>query len=262
MDARIYERMAEVEERHWWFASRRGILEKILARLELAKDSAILEVGCGTGGNFALLAQHGSVYAMEPFDAARAAANSRGVAKVAAGSLPDDIPFPDVSFDLILMTDVLEHLDDDVASLAALRGRLKPGGWLLITVPALSWMWSEHDVIHHHRRRYHAARLRQMMETAGYHVHYLSYFNFLLFPLIAATRVAERFVGAGSEGHDLRMPSAPVNSLLKKVFGSERYLLGTWSAPFGVSLMVLAQATPTTNGANTSSTNDKQGFRA
>jgi SAM-dependent methyltransferase len=262
MDARIYERMAEVEERHWWFASRREILEKILSQIGLPKDSAILEVGCGTGGNFPLLAQYGSVHAMEPFEQARAAANSRGMAKVTAGSLPDDIPFAGKSFDLILMTDVLEHLDDDVASLAALRRRLKPGGWLLVTVPALSWMWSEHDVIHHHRRRYHATRLREMVGTAGFQVRYVSYFNFLLFPVIAATRVIERVIGAGSEGHDLRMPSAPMNSLLKTVFASERHLLGSWSAPFGVSLMVLAQTPSTANGANPRCTTDKQGLRS
>jgi SAM-dependent methyltransferase len=262
MDPRIYERMAEVEERHWWFASRREILEKLLDRLGLAKGSSILEVGCGTGGNFSMLARYGSVYAMEPFEQARVAANSRGLAKVASGSLPNDIPFPDISFDLILMTDVLEHLDDDLASLIALRSRLKPGGWLLVTVPALSWMWSGHDVIHHHRRRYHAERLRQMVDASGYQLRYLSYFNFLLFPVIAATRVVERVIGAGSEGHDLRMPSAAMNRLLKTVFSSERHLLGSWSAPFGVSLLVLAQAASISNGANTNRTTSEQGQRA
>ena len=140
------------------------------------------------------------------------------------------------------MTDVLEHLDDDVASLTALRRRLKPKGWMLLTVPALSWMWSEHDVMHQHRRRYHATRLREMVGTAGFQVHYISYFNFLLFPVIAATRMMQRVIGAGSEGHDLRMPSPRMNSLLKTVFASERLLLGSWSSTFGVSLMLLAQA--------------------
>lgn len=131
MDARIYDRMAEVEERHWWFASRRDIVEKILGRLGLPKDAAILEAGCGTGGNLKMLAHHGRVYAMEPFEAARTIASSLGAAKIADGSLPNEIPFADLSFDLILMTDVLEHLDDDVASLVALRQRVKPvaGFW-------------------------------------------------------------------------------------------------------------------------------------
>ena len=95
MDPRIYERMAEVEEHHWWFASRRDIVEKILGRLGLPKDAAILEAGCGTGGNFPILARHGQVHAMEPFAAARVSAASLGVAKVAPGSLPDEIPFGD-----------------------------------------------------------------------------------------------------------------------------------------------------------------------
>lgn len=248
MDARIYDRMAEVEERHWWFASRRDIVEKILGRLGLPKDAAILEAGCGTGGNLKMLAHHGRVYAMEPFEAARTIASSLGAAKIADGSLPNEIPFADLSFDLILMTDVLEHLDDDVASLVALRQRVKPGGWFLATVPALSWMWSEHDVAHHHRRRYHAARLRQVVETVGFEVRYLSYYNFLLFPVIAGARVMQRILGASSEGHDLKMPSASINNLLKGLFSSERYFLGSWSVPFGVSLIVLAQSGKTING--------------
>ena len=250
MDPRIYERMAEVEERHWWFASRRDIVEKILGQIDLPKDAAILEAGCGTGGNLRMLAQHGRVHAMEPFEPARAAASSIGVAEVASGSLPDSIPFADMTFDLVLMTDVLEHLNDDVASLVALRGRLKPGGWLLVTVPALSWMWSEHDVAHHHQRRYHAARLRHVVEAAGYAVRYVSYYNFLLFPVIASARVVQRFMGGGSEGHDLRMPSPPMNSLLRWLFSSERHFLGSWSAPFGVSLILLAQVGEIENGTS------------
>jgi SAM-dependent methyltransferase len=250
MDARIYERMAEVEESHWWFAARRDIVEKILGQIQLPKDAAILEAGCGTGGNLRMLARYGDVHAMEPFEPARATASSLGVADVASGSLPDSIPFGDLTFDLVLMTDVLEHLDDDVASLTALHRRLKPSGRLLLTVPALSWMWSEHDVAHHHVRRYHAARLRQVVEAAGYQVRYVSYYNFLLFPVIAGARVVQRFIGGGSEGHDLRMPSPSINSLLKRLFSSERHLLGSWSAPFGVSLILLAQAGKMENGAS------------
>ena len=242
MDARIYERMAEVEEHHWWFASRRTIVEEILRGLALPKDAAILEAGCGTGGNFRMLARHGHVHAMEPSEAARVAASSLGLATVEPGSLPDSIPFPGQSFDLVLMTDVLEHLDDDRASLRELRRRLKPGGWLLLTVPALSWMWSAHDVSHQHRRRYHSAALREVVEAAGYQVRYLSYYNFLLFPMIAGARMVQHVLGASSDGHDLRMPSARVNGLLKRVFSSERHFLGSWSAPIGVSLILLAQA--------------------
>ncbi len=242
MDARIYERMAEVEEHHWWFASRRAIVEKMLAGLGLPQHAAILEPGCGTGGNFAMLARHGLVHAMEPSASARAAASALGLAQVANGSLPNNIPFADISFDLVVMTDVLEHLDDDLGSLRALRRRLKPEGWLLLTVPALSWMWSEHDVSHHHRRRYHASQLREVVEAAGYQVSYLSYYNVLLFPMIAGARMVQRITGSASEGHDLRMPSRRINSLLEGVFSWERHFLGSWSVPIGVSLILLAQA--------------------
>jgi SAM-dependent methyltransferase len=253
MDARIYERMAEIEDRHWWFASRRAIVDELLNGLGLPPDANILEPGCGTGGNFRMLSRHGRVHGVEPSEQARVAASSLGVAEVASGSLPESIPFAGMNFDLVLMTDVLEHLDDDVASLRELRRRLKPGGWLLLTVPAFAWMWSEHDESHHHRRRYQAAQLRRVVTDAGYDVRYLSYYNTLLFPMIAGARIVQRLTGASSEGHDLRLPSPRVNSLLQTVFSSERYLLGSWSMPFGVSLIVLAKAALPENGSHTAS---------
>ena len=246
MDPSLYPCMAQVEDAHWWFASRRAIVDRIIGRLVLPKEAAILEPGCGTGGNFAMLARHGRVYAMDANDAALGFARARGGAEVASGRLPDLIPFGDQRFDLVVMTDVLEHLDDDAGALRALRDRLKPGGWLLATVPAMQWLWSAHDAAHHHLRRYDARGLRALMSEGGYEVRYLSYYNFILFPVIAGARLLQRVTGgeAARDGrnHDLRMPSGLMNTILLKIFASERYLVGGWSLPFGVSLIVLARA--------------------
>lgn len=239
MDERIYAEMAVLEDRHWWFAARRIILNKLISTLPLPADAQIMEAGCGSGGNLAMLARHGRVYGMETNTQALELAAAKGTAQIAAGRLPAPIPFAGQTFDLIALLDVMEHLDDDAAALRALRARLKPGGWLLITVPAYPFLWSRHDELHHHKRRYVARDFRAVIEGAGYRVQYLSYFNTWLFPLIAAARLA----GAGS-GHsgDLTMPNRRlINALLEKIFASERLLLGRIALPFGVSLLALAR---------------------
>ena len=238
MDARIYTEMATLEQQHWWFAARRKILDKLLSTLPLPPDAQILEAGCGTGGNLAMLARHGRVYGMETNAQALELASAKGAGQIAAGRLPAPIPFDDLKFDLIALLDVLEHIDDDAATLSALRARLKPGGWLLMTVPAYPFLWSRHDELHHHKRRYVGRDLRAVSEAAGLHISYLSYFNTWLFPLIAAARLAR--MGEGHSG-DLSMPNKFINALLAQIFASERLLLGRVRLPFGVSLIALAR---------------------
>src|SRR5260370_22840116 len=173
MDPQLYPRMAAVEDTYWWFVSRRAICERMIERVNLPRGAAILEPGCGTGGNFAMLARRGKLYAMDSDETALRFAASRGMAELARGRLPDHIPFDDALFDLVVMTDVLEHLDDAAGSLRAVRARLKPGGWLLLTGPALQWLWSEHDVTHHHRRRYRASDFRARVTDGGFMVDYM-----------------------------------------------------------------------------------------
>jgi SAM-dependent methyltransferase len=245
MDAALYPRIAAVEDIHWWFAGRRAICEQMLDHINLAADALILEVGCGTGGNFPMLARRGQLYAMDEDESALAFAASRRLARLARGSLPREFPFAKSRFDLVVMTDVLEHLEDDIGSLEAERLSIKPRGWLLITVPALSWLWSEHDATHHHRRRYRAAELYQLLRNAGFAIDYLSYYNFLLFPAIAGLRLLQHFRPATrsrSGRHDLTMPSRYVNMLLYYVFSSERFALGRFRPPLGISLIALAHA--------------------
>lgn len=246
MDAALYPRMAEVEDAHWWFASRRRICERLIDRMKLPQDASILEPGCGTGGNFPMLARRGKLYAMDVDESALKFAASRGLATLSRGSLPDDIPFGDVRFDLVVMTDVLEHLEDAMGALRAVRRRMKRGGALLLTVPAMRWLWSDHDVTHHHRRRYHATDLRALMGAAGFMIDYLSYYNSVLFPAIAGARLIQRtrsaFSPNGGGRHDLAMPSPALNKILLWLFSSERHVVGTLSLPFGVSLIAVARA--------------------
>lgn len=247
MNPKIYQRMAKVEDAHWWFRGRRALICQQLERMQLKPDAAILDAGSGTGGNLFMLSQFGRVYAMELDDGARSLANARGITTVAAGKLPDAIPFGDQRFDLAVLFDVLEHVEEDGQTLAALHARLAEGGRLLLTVPAFSFLWSNHDVLHHHKRRYHLPELIRLVEGAGYKVTFASYINFWLFPLIALRRLFDRAPAASpetEENMELRFPPAPVNSLLEQVFCSERLLLKFFKRlPFGVSIILSAVAT-------------------
>ena len=240
MDRATYDRMAEIDGSHWWFVARRAIIDRLIRDQVAPRPGAtILEMGCGTGSNIALLQRFGQVDAVEPDDAARALAAARTGVAVKGGLLPDGVELADGRYDLIAMLDVLEHIPGDHAALAALRPKLAPGGRILVTVPASPWLWSAHDVAHHHQRRYTAATLRAVFEGAGYRVRHLTHFNSLLFPLIVAARAVGKLTRR--EGGDDALPPAPLNGLLRRLFAAERHWVGRRTLPFGVSLAVVAE---------------------
>jgi SAM-dependent methyltransferase len=240
MDPIIYTQMSEIEDSHWWFVSRRLILSHLISELKLPPDAKILDAGSGTGGNIAMLSQHGKVFPMELNDAAREIAFQLKNKAIEPGFLPNNIPFRDLKFDLIVLLDVLEHVEDDIASLLSLKSRLKDNGWLLITVPAYPWLWSRHDESNHHKRRYVLRDLRRISKNAGLSIYYISYFNFVLFPLIAGLRLLKNIFKFGSDS-DLAMPSKIINQILAFLFRSEYYLLGKYRLPFGVSIVMISQ---------------------
>jgi SAM-dependent methyltransferase len=238
MERKVYEQMAKLDASHWWFTARRRILDGVIERIvKPPRDARILELGAGTGHNLAMLSRFGSIEASELDPVARDLASERLGRPVIEAALPDLSMFPPASYDMVALLDVLEHVPDDKASLAAIFERLKPGGALLLTVPINPWMWSAHDVAHHHHRRYRPAEIRNFALDAGYDIELLSPFNSLLFPPIAAVR----FVGklTGKDDSDDAMPSAPVNKLLDTLFGLERGLIGRVPLPFGVSLVAV-----------------------
>lgn len=184
-----------------------------------------------------MLGKFGTLEACELDPCARALAGKRLGRPVQDAKLPDLTTIKMNSCDLIALLDVLEHVPDDSASLCAIYNRLKPGGALLLTVPANPWMWSGHDVAHHHFRRYNKADVERLARDAGFHVQLLSYFNTLHFPLIAAVRILGK--AFGKEAADDKLPSAPVNKVLNAIFASEAGLIGRLPMPFGVSLVAV-----------------------
>jgi SAM-dependent methyltransferase len=240
MRPEIYQRMAEVEEHHWWFVARRRIVDHLIAGLGLAADAAILDAGCGTGGNLAMLARHGRVLAFEYDDQARDVAARRSGLPVHPGHLPDGLPPEAHGLDLITLLDVLEHLDDDRAALRRLQERLGPGGRVVVTVPALPALWSGHDEAHHHHRRYRKGELAALARAAGLEVELLTYYNFWLLPALAGVRLADSRVKPGLD-QGLELPPAPLNRALTAIFASERFLIGRLPLPIGASLLMCAR---------------------
>jgi SAM-dependent methyltransferase len=239
MERAVFERMEAIDATHWWFGGRRAIVEALLGRFAPKGPRRLLEVGCGTGSNLEMLSRWGRVDAIEPDDAARAIASARSGVAVTGGFLPDSVRIADAAFDIILLLDVLEHVADDRGALALLREKLAPGGRLLLTVPSSPWMWSAHDVAHHHHRRYRASDLKALLKVAGFRVVHASHFNTLLYPVIAAARLLGRFTGRA--GGDDALPPPALNRLLSKLFGAEAAWVPHVRMPVGVSLAVVAE---------------------
>jgi SAM-dependent methyltransferase len=238
MDRIIYDRMEQHDSRHWWYLARRRVLAALIERrINLPPFADILEIGCGTGHNLAMLGQFGHVDAIEVDAAARDIAAKRLGREVGSSPLPELIGVADGSYDMIAILDVLEHIEDDRAALVSMARRLKAGGTILIAVPAHPWLWSAHDVANHHYRRYTRKTLKAVIAAAGLKISYLSALNSFLFPLAVASRLFDQL--RGKEGSDDALPPGPLNAFFNAVFGAEAHVVGRVPLPIGVSLVAV-----------------------
>jgi len=230
----------QAEDRHWWYRGRRKVLERVVGDLRLPARARILDAGCGSGRNMVELARHGTVTGVELADASVSLARERGAGEVIAGSVLE-MPFEADSFDLAASLDVIEHLEDDLAALRELRRVVAPGGSLLVTVPAYQWLWSGHDEINHHFRRYTRRSLQRAGEEAGWQQVRTTYFNSLLLPAAILLRVLDRFSRKTTESSlDLWVPPRPMNWLLERPLQLEATLIGHGGRiPAGLSLLAV-----------------------
>jgi SAM-dependent methyltransferase len=239
MEPDTYQLMRQIEDEHWWFAARRNIIGALLDRLNLPAQAEFLEVGCGTGGNIALLKRFGAVTCIELDKIAAKIARDRNLAPVLHGKLPDELPELSRQFDVITLFDVIEHVKEDGASLQVLAPLLKSGGRIVITVPAFNFLWSQHDDENHHQRRYRRRDLAGLAQHCGLTLDYISYFNFWLFPPVAGVRLIRKVLPYQESWQDMRKPNEVVNRVLQSVFSSERHVVGRMSLPFGISLIAV-----------------------
>jgi SAM-dependent methyltransferase len=229
------------EDRHWWYRGRRSVLEGVIAQLRLPARARILDAGCGSGRNMVELARHGTVTGIELSETSVSLARERSMGEVIEGSVLE-MPFAADSFELAASLDVIEHLEDDLGALRELRRVIAPGGALLITVPAYQWLWSGHDEINHHHRRYTRRSLLKVAQEAGWEPVRTTYFNSLLLPVAIALRVLDRFSPSKTteSSLDLWVPPKPLNWLLERPLALESALIARGGRiPAGLSLLVV-----------------------
>jgi len=229
-----------VEDRHWWYRGRRRVIQRIVERLDLPPRPRVLDAGCGSGRNMVELARYGEVTGVELSPVSAELARGRHVGEVIEGSVLE-MPFAADAFDLAVCLDVIEHLQDDRAALRELRRVLAPGGALVVTVPAYQWLWSGHDEVNQHCRRYTAGTLRQAAHDAGWECTLATHFNALLLPVAIALRALDRLHRGPTESSlDLWVPPGPLNWALQQPMNLEAAVIGRGGRiPAGLSLLAV-----------------------
>lgn len=239
MDESLYHEMLALERRFWWFVAKRNIILHLVRRFLRSSRPCRLracDIGCGCGALLERLADEFDAVGVEASGIGRTYCEQRGLA-VREGSLPGELPFEPKSFDVIVLSDVLEHVVEDRESVIAVTHLLRRNGLLLCTVPAHPWLWTQRDVLHHHVRRYGRRRFRSLFTGLPLREELLSYYNIALFPAMMVSRLGRRRFGMDRATPDLKMPPGLINAGLRFVFESEKYVLGRANAPIGGSLI-------------------------
>jgi len=235
MEAHLFEEMYEHAPRHWWFRARRKVIFGLLPRYYDRPKGRVLDMGCGVGLHLEELEQYGEVWGGDASEVALSFARRHFKGKLDEFMIPDKVPYEDASFDLVAALDVVEHIEDDVAATKCVYRLLKPGGFFLLSVPALKSLWSQHDIDHGHYRRYRRRPLLKLLRDAGFDVVRLTYMNSFNLPAMAAAR----WLWPNGPGHggNLSAGTTLPMKLFECLFKSERYLLPYLSFPLGGSLL-------------------------
>ncbi|MFQ5822869.1 MAG: class I SAM-dependent methyltransferase [bacterium] len=244
MEKRTYELFKNLQERHWWFVGRRKILLTILDSLIDSKPIRILDVGCGTGVMVKYFGQFGEIWGVDSSKEAVEACRKENLPNV---YLDSQFHMREEFVDLITCLDVIEHIEDDVGFLKRYVRYLKKDGALILTAPAYKFLWSDHDVVNHHKRRYSKRELVELVLALDFKIQKVTYFNTFLFPPIALIRILHKIkrtfikVNVDKMDSDFEFVHNYLDTILSWVFASERYLLKNHRFPFGVSLLCIAR---------------------
>ncbi len=251
MDSSFEATYHQHEETQWWFVSRREMIISMVKRLALPADARVLEVGCSGGVLVEKFQQEvlkdGAIHGIDISTSAIDLCKKKGLEHVAVMDGAATL-FPDSHFDLIIASDTLEHIKDDQRALAEWHRILKPAGALIAFVPAHPFLWSHHDEVNHHHRRYRRREFNQMLRNAGFDISRHSFWNFTLFFPVAAIRLMQRsirFIKPDTTATVTVVPNL-INKSLKMILQLENNCLNKFriSFPVGVSLFALCHKAP------------------
>lgn len=233
-----YAKMRALEDRYWWFVSRRNLALRLLDAYS-PDAQRTLDLGCGTGAMLDQLQRRSpEAVGVDLWDEALQFSKARGLNNLVRANA-EHLPFADATFDAVVALDTLEHVRDDRAAFAEAHRILRPGGAFIINVPAFRWLWGPHDVALMHQRRYTRAEVKDRLIEVGFSIRLLSYSVFFLFPAVVMRRGAERLARGPAE---VRLPqfSRPTNSFLTSLMAWEGRLLQSVQLPWGSSVVAVA----------------------
>ena len=245
LEKNVYPQFYALEKDNWWFAGMRDICQSQISQFEPSwKEGLLLDIGCGTGLWQKELQRFGNTIGLDLSNEALSFCQSRNLTKLIRASAIK-LPIVADTFSLVTAMGVIEHLDDDNQALAEIYRVLVPGGYALILTSAYSLLWSYHDALVHHKRRYLATELKKQLADSGFRICTLSYVNFILFPIIAPIRIVQRLRHYTPSDDvnltDLFNVKEPLNSLLLGILKMEAFLLKFMRLPFGVGIVALVQ---------------------
>lgn len=244
MEKTLYDNIMQVEKTHWWYRARRNIIfDWVNQALKAYAQPKILDIGCGTGFNVDYLQQlgYGQVTGLDFSPDALSYCQSRQLQELICGNA-EILPIQSGSYDVILTLDIIEHLDNDRQALSEIFRALKPGGTLIIFVPAFQFLWSFQDEISHHKRRYTIGELKEKILSTKFELKKLTYVNSLLFPVVWFGRaILKLFPNSFKITSESQMNPAWMNGILYYIFLSELPLLRYMNFPFGVSILCVCK---------------------
>jgi SAM-dependent methyltransferase len=247
MQYRDFAEMYAVETNHWWFAGKRTLFKRLLRERLSHANLRILDIGCGTGAAAVDFSSFGWLCAVDRSSDALAFARSRGLQNV-VGSDATSLPFAQGSFDLVIAFDVIEHVEDDRGMMSEIKRILRPGGAAAIHVPAWPFLWSRHDDVLHHKRRYTRRSLRTLIAESGFTIEHFGWASAAIFPPAVLLRTFERIVGerraptqmaSEDEAAELYVLPRPLNAALHGIYRAEAALAARVGLPFGLSLAAI-----------------------
>jgi len=241
MQEKVYHTSFEQEEKYWWYVGRNVIIRSFLEKYcKLKNGSSVLDVGCGTGGFASSISENLTPLCLDTSPIALDYCKKRGIKNIFNSTL-EDFDSSNLNIQALTLLDVIEHIENDFSVIKNANRVLEKDGWLLVTVPAFQWLWSKHDVLVMHQRRYSKKQLVDLLSSGSFQVEYSSYFNFFLFiPAVIKRFLNEHFVKEVNIESVEEVPNF-LNTIFKNIFAFEAKVLQKIKFPFGLSIIAIAR---------------------